>query len=72
MRPNKRKKQSVASQGICMITPCNFSIYDTMTWVLDIDSPINIYNLLQRLQISEKFRDGERFSNVGDRSQFQF
>ena len=49
-----------------MITPCNFSICDTIIWVLDIDSSINICNSLQRLQISRRFEDGERFLNVGD------
>ena len=49
-----------------MITPCNFSLFDTMTWVLDTDSPIHIYNSLQGLQISRRFGDGERFRNVGD------
>ena len=42
-RPNK-KKQSVAGQDNYMITPCNFSIFDIMTWVLDTGSPINICN----------------------------
>ena len=49
-----------------MITLCNFSVFDIITWVLDIGSPINIYNSLQNLQISRKFRDGERFLNIGD------
>ena len=50
-----------------MITPCNFLICDTMTWVLDTGSAINICNLLQRLQISRIFKDDKRFLNVGDR-----
>ena len=49
-----------------MITPCNFSICDTMIWVLDTGSPINICNSLQGLQITESFEEGERFLNVGD------
>ena len=46
-----------------MIT-CNFSICDTTVWVLDTESPINICNSLQRLQISIKFRESERFLNI--------
>ena len=38
----KKKKQSVAGQGTYVITPCNFFSFDTMTWVLDIGSPIHI------------------------------
>ena len=49
-----------------MITPCNFSIFDTMIWVLNTDSPINIYNSLQGLQVNRRFKDGERFLNVRD------
>ena len=37
-----------------------------MTWVLDIDSPINICNSLQDLQINKRFEDGERFLNIKD------
>ena len=51
-----------------MITSCNFSICHTTTQVLDIKSPINIYNLLQGLQVSKKFREGKWFLNVGDGS----
>ena len=42
-----------------MITPYNFSVYDTTTWVLNIGSPINIYNSLQGLQVSKKFQKDE-------------
>ena len=49
-----------------MITPYNFSICDTATWILDSGSPIHIYNSLQGLQVSRRFEDGERFLNVGD------
>ena len=49
-----------------MIKPYTFSICDTMTWVLDTGSPINICNSLQGLQVSESFEEGERFLNVGD------
>ena len=51
-----------------MITLYNFFVCDTTTQVLDIESPINIYNLLQRLQVCRKFKDGEWFLNVGDGS----
>ena len=43
---NKRKKQVVSSQDIYMITPCNFSVCDTTTSVLDTESLINICNSL--------------------------
>lgn len=49
-----------------MITTCNFSICDNMTWVLDTGSPYNIYNSLQDLQVTERFGDNERFLNVRD------
>ena len=49
-----------------MITPYNFSLFNTITWVLDTDSPINICNSLQDLQVSRRFKDGERFLNIGD------
>ena len=52
---NKRKKQTVTSQGTYMITPYNFSICDTTIQVLDTESPINICNSLQGLQVSKKF-----------------
>ena len=29
-------------------------------------NPINIYNSLQKLQVNKRFKDGERFLNVGD------
>ena len=51
-----------------MITPCNFSVCDTITWVLNIESSINICNSLQGLQVSKKFREDEWFLNVGDES----
>ena len=51
-----------------MITSCNFSIYDITDWVLDTGSPYHIYNSLQGLQISRRFKEGERFLNVGDGS----
>ncbi len=65
-RLSKRKGQSVADQGIYMITPCNFSICDNSTWVLDTGSPFNICNSLQGLQVNERFENSERFLNVGD------
>ena len=49
-----------------MITLCNFSIYDSTTWVLDTGSSFNIYNLLQGLQVSKRFEEDERFLNVRD------
>ena len=49
-----------------MIIPCNFSIFDTMIWVLATGSPINIYNSLQELQVSRRFGDDKRFLNVRD------
>ena len=49
-----------------MITPCNFLIYDSTTWVLDIESFFNIYNSSQGLQVSRRFKEDERFLNVGD------
>ena len=49
-----------------MITLCNFSVYDTTISVLNIESSIDIYNSLQRLQVSRKFREGKQFLNVGD------
>ena len=59
----------VASQGIYMITPCNFFIYKTTTWVLNTKSPIHICNSLQGLQVSRKFENDERFLNVKNESQ---
>ena len=44
-RPRKAKQHGSA-QGIYMINPYNFSICDTTDWVLDIGSPIHIYNFL--------------------------
>ena len=67
-RPKKKKQQGIAEQGTYMITPCSFSICDTTNWVLDTESPIHIYNSLQGLQISQRFKDGKRFLNVGDGS----
>ena len=49
-----------------MITPYNFSLIDTMTWVLDTESSIYICNSLQDLQVTRRFGKGERFLNVGD------
>ena len=49
-----------------MIKLYTFSISDIMTWVLDTESPINICNSLQGLQVSESFEEGKRFLNVGD------
>ena len=51
-----------------MITPYSFSICDTTNWVLDTESPIHICNSLQGLQISRRFKEGERILNVGDGS----
>ena len=42
----KRNEQLVASQGAYMIIPYNFSICDTTTWVLDIESSVHICNSL--------------------------
>ena len=52
-----------------MIVSYNFSICDNTTWILNIESSIYIYNLLQRLQVSKKFENNERFLNVRDGSQ---
>ena len=52
-----------------MINPCSFSICDTTNWVLDIGSPYHICNSLQGLQVSRRFENGERFSNMGNESQ---
>ena len=49
-----------------MITPCNFLIYDSSIWILNIGCPFSICNLLQDLQISRRFEEGKRFLNVGD------
>ena len=49
-----------------MITSCDFFIYDTTTWVLDIESP---YKLLQQPHISRKIENSKRFLNVGAESQ---
>ena len=35
-----------------------------MTWVLDTGSSIHICNLLQGLQVTRRFGEGERFLNV--------
>ena len=51
-----------------MITPYSFSIYDTTNWVLDTGSLIHICNSLQELRISRRFKEDERFLNVGDGS----
>ena len=51
-----------------MIISCNFSICDTTIWILDTKSLINIYNSLRALYVSWKFREGEWFPNIGDRS----
>ena len=59
----------IASQGTYTITLCNFSICDTTIWVLDIESLVYIYNSLQGLQISRKFKNDERFLNRRDGSQ---
>ena len=53
-----------------MITLCDFSICDITTWVLDIESPVHICNSLQWFQVSKKFKNDERFLNMGDGSQF--
>ena len=42
----KRNEQLVVDQSAYMITPCNFSICDTITWVLDIESLVHICNSL--------------------------
>ena len=49
-----------------MITPYNFSIYDSIIWILDTRSSFNICNSLQGLQVSKTFEEGESFLNVGD------
>ena len=48
-----------------MIIPYDFSICDTTTWVLDIESP---YKLLQWLQISKKIENTKKILNVGAES----
>ena len=50
-----------------MIAPCNFSICESTTWILDIGSPINICNSLLGLQVSRRFEKGKRFFNVRGR-----
>ena len=68
-RPNKKKKQqAVAATGIYMMNPCNFSQCDISNWVLDTGSPTHICNSLQGLQVRQRFKNGERFLNVGDGS----
>ena len=68
-RPNKKKKQqAIAAPGIYMINPYNFSQCDISNWVLDTGSPTHICNSLQGLQVRERFKNGERFLNVGDGS----
>ena len=65
--PNRlRKKQAITGQDIYMITLFNFSICDITDWVLDIDSPYDICNLLQELQVSRRFEQDERFLNIED------
>ena len=48
-----------------MITPYDFSIYDTTIWILDIES---LRKLLQRLQISRKIENNKKFLNIRDES----
>ena len=67
-RPKKKKQQVVAAPGIYMINPCNFSQCDISYWILDTGSPTHICNSLQRLQVRARFKNGERFLNVGDGS----
>ena len=62
----QRKKQAVVGKGIYMITLCNFSICDITDWILDTGSPYHICNSLQGLQVSKRFKQGERFLNIGD------
>ena len=64
----KKKQQGVARQDTYVITPCSFFVCDTTNWILDIESLIDIYNFLQGLQISRRFKDDKRFLNVGDES----
>ena len=65
-RPKKKKRQMLVAQGNYMITPCNFSIYDSTNQILDIESLINIYNSLQGLQVRRRFKNNERFLTIGD------
>ena len=65
--PNRLRKKQAVAQGIYMITPYTFSICDTMIQILGTESPINICNSLQGLQISESFEEGKRFLNIRDR-----
>ena len=51
-----------------MMNPCNFSQCDISNWVLDTGSPTHICNSLQGLQVRQRFKNGERFLNVGDGS----
>ena len=66
--PNRPKKK----QGNYMITPCNFFICDTTAWVLDTRSPYHICNLIQGLQVSRRFDEGERFRMLEMEAKFQF
>ena len=45
-----------------MITPYDFPICDTTTWILDIK---NSCKLLKRLQVSRKLENNKRFLNIG-------
>ena len=65
-RLRKRNQQRITGQSTYMITLYNFSIYDTTTWILDIESSIHICNSLQKLQVSREFKKSEWFLNVGD------
>ena len=38
-----------------------------MIWILNTDSPINICNSLQKLQVNRRFGDDEIFLNIEDR-----
>ena len=64
-RLKKRNQQIITGHGAYVITPSDFSIHGNTTWVLDIESLIHIYKLLQELQISKKIGNSKRFLNVG-------
>ena len=51
-----------------MIIPCSFSVCDMTNFVLDTRSPSHICNSLHGLQVSQRFKSGERFLIVGDGS----
>ena len=65
---SRKTKHHGATQGIYMINLYNFFICDTADQVLNTDSPIHICNLLQGLQISRRFENGEQFLSVENKN----